>query len=772
MWQNNYDNKLVWRGEIWINDSYHNIINYTPSKPSFMNNSYKTKVKIWELEESNFDFFALKKRLWFNPIKFYERDQQEENLIEQTDQEDREVTDVAILDWYRYLFVVTKDRQKMRVYKQIWVTPTSCWDKPTTDIRAGNYVNITKYDYEYDWSSYTKDYFPFDKCVSDKFVKSDWVKWSPISEWNCSLSNNIVWNELVTTFFSDDVISCSAGDYVFIYDWTYWWQVADCLVNNWNSVIIWWWRAWMYNVWKPITKTNISDVWDIIDEITTVEWATEEVSSWHKYKIFKSYSQILNFATLDGIFHLHNDEWRPSTFEVTYNKYTHTVTNSGTFEPIKRVMSFIHYDSNIFFLERNNWILSWWLYWYNKFYFTSSNSKELVSSYTDMLKFQWYIVLLGPSHVWVFNAIYKDQWILDFAYFMLSDKKWYFSRDSFDVESGNLAIYTNTKKLYTLSLEYVWNVTSDADLSKWFQFNPVWWFNYMPEWGEMDMLDSEKDDVSLSYEDWELRIMVSPKYNEWNCVWTKIYQTDLKNKFQYTWIIKWIKVSWFKNWIRYWEDLYYLEWDKDNWEYFKTSISMFFGEQTLFSPKYIDYMRLGIWSDSYITNWNTKMIIDIMMDDWKNQFVYDQLWTTNYVKYIMKAKDHWEWETIYDMPIDIEVMWWNWVWEDLETNFSLDQVLNDRFDYSKSSSWISEKSTSLHVNKYWILQFWIDSVCSSVHTELLTEWKDSIEFLWILISSDYIEWFAVKPDNNVIIKDRSYSWPSNKTLTNWPSAWK
>ncbi len=766
MWQNNYDNKLVGRWEIWINDVWHNIINYYPSSQSLLNNSYKTKIKLWQREASSQNFFALRKRPGFNSVKLYEWNQAEDDVIEQTDHNDWEFTDTVILDWYKYAFATTKDKSKMRIYKQIWVHQNTCGNVSTKDINTWYWINITKYEYEYNWTTYTKDHFPFGKCIYDKFVIADWVKWKQIDDWWCVLKTEVVWNELVHSFVSDWSISSSSWDYVFIYDWTYAWQVADVLQNNWSTWIVWWWRAGMYNVWMPEVE-NVMWSWvDVIDIITKVKWSTEQTSTDHKYKIFKSYWPIINFATLDGIFHLHYNEGKPSTSVFTYNYFTHSVTNDWEIEPIKAITWFNHFDSNINFLENRKWIISSWLIWYNKFYFTSFNSKELGNDYTHIVNFQAYMILLWPSHTAVFKNVYRWDGVMDFAFFELSSKKWYFSKDSFDSDWSMLAIFTNTNKAYVLQLEYVWAITSESDLSVWFTFNPVWSYQFSEYVWERQNLDPDYEDVNLNYEDWEMRICVSPKYKDNNCVGTKIYLSDLQMKFWYQWIINWEKINWYSSWMWYGESIYYLEWDKDNWKYYPTVAWMFFWEQTLFSPKKIDYARLAIWSDSYITNWNTKRLIDLYMEDRNKKFVYDQLWTTSYVQYIMKSKDHGEWDVMFDLPIDMQVEWGNGVWIDNSKSPTIHNLISEFFDYNPESHWDSNIPNTINVNKYWILEAWIWMICSNIYTELITQWSDSIELLWMFVSSDYIELFASKPDNTVVIKDRSFSWPSNKTLTN------
>ena len=56
----------------------------------------------------------------------YEWNIRETDTIEQADWADWEVTDNVVLDSFRYIFAVTKDRTKMRIYKQIGVNSDSC----------------------------------------------------------------------------------------------------------------------------------------------------------------------------------------------------------------------------------------------------------------------------------------------------------------------------------------------------------------------------------------------------------------------------------------------------------------------------------------------------------------------------------------------------------------------------------------------------------------------------------------------------------------------
>ena len=773
MGQNNYDNKLIGRWEVGINDVWHKIINYYPASQSLLNNSYKSKIKVGKEESSSQNFFALRKRLGFNSIKLYSWNSNETNLIEDN-MEDRELTDITVLDWYRYLFVVTKKKDKMRIYKQIWVKPESCGNISDANVDTWMFVNIVKYQYEYDWTTKTKDHFPFSKCVYDKFVVCDRVKWSAVWEWDCALRTEVIWNELVHSMktVDDSNINASAWDYVFIYDWTYAWQVSDIVMNNWQSVIIAWWWTGLYDVWKPEITTTFGQDVEQSQSNTIVVWRTQQIESDHKYKIFKSYWPIINFATADGIFHLHHDEGKPSSIVLTYNKYTYWITDSLSVPPMKTVTGFCHFDSNIVFLEKGKGMITAGLYGYNKFMFTSLNSKELWADYTHALEFQWYVLLLWPSHTAIFNMIYREGWVIDFAFYCLSNKKWYFSKDSFDIDDWSLLIFTNTKKLYSLSIEHSWNITSEQDLSVGYSFVPQRWYQYHEFVGELMNLDRNRDDLSLSFEDGELKIFISPKYRDWKCAGTKIIMSDLQMQFWYQWIINWLKVVWKKENVWFGEYLYSLYWDKDNWKDYNTLAWMYFGEQTLFSPMKADYIRMAIWSDSYITNGNSIWNIEVGTEDWMQNLVYDELWTTSYVQSIMKSKDHDDWDLMFDLPIDIEVMWWNGVWVSNNMWATVENEITEFLGYWPSWTWDSNLPESVKVNKYWIIEAPVWMICSSIYSEIITKGSDSIELLWMFVSSDYIEWFASKPDNTVIIKDRTFAWPSGKMLTTWFPAWK
>ncbi len=739
-----------------------------PTRPSFFNNWYKTNIEIGDVDISSQDLFALRKRFWFKKIQLRERNSNETDMVEQSDMDKREVTDIETLDGFRYAFVVTKDRSKMRVYKQIWINHDTCTKEVMDPVHVWNFINITQYTYD-DWEGdITISHFPFGKCVYDKFVIADWVKGKAIGEGAWSMKTEIHWNNLISSFESADPMSASAGDYIFIYDWTYAGQVSDITASTWNWVNVLGAWAGMYDVSMPTSETTISGWGSVMDEVITTTWAIEQASNEHKYKIFKDYWFILNFATADGIFHLHHDEGKPSTFEVTYNKYTHSITNDWATEPLKTVSWFNHYESNINFLETGYWMLTAGLFWYNKFMFTSVNSSPIWRDYTHVINFSSYMLLLWPSHTGVFATRYKWEWVIDFAFCELDDKKWYFSADSFESDAGTLIIYTNTKKLYSLSVEYTWLVTSEADLNIGFFFKALRWYQFSEYEWERKQLRVGIDDVSITLADWEFQMCTSPKYDKnLEVVWTQIYQREAGKKFRYKRIVWGMKIRWSKAGVRFWEYVYDWTWDKDDWEDFKTVAGMFFWDLSPFSPKKIDYVKIWIGSASSITKNQTTLSVWLNMDDRYQTFNYSNFGSTAYVQNLMKAKDHWAGVVMFDLPIDIAVEWGNWVGMDCNVKPTLENNIDEFLSFSPQKTTNTNIPWTITIAKCWVLMAPIGILCSSVYAEIITEWNDSLELLGLFISSDYIEMFTTKPDNVLTVRDVTGSGPSKKPLTTW-----
>ena len=82
---------------------------------------------------------------------------------------------------------------------------------------------------------------------------------------------------------------------------------------------------------------------------------------------------------------------------------------------------------------------------------------------------------------------------------------------------------------------------------------------------------------------------------------------------------------------------------------------MFFGDLSLFSPKKMDYIKIGIGADSKVTNTNTTLNVELHMEDRFQKYVYRQFGSTSYIQNVMKAKDHPDGATMFDRPIDIIV---------------------------------------------------------------------------------------------------------------------
>lgn len=144
---------------------YNNLINCVPTKPPYYNDSIRNVFTQSSSEKGDKQIYFVQKRKGFKRIKMYT------NGVEDTATEwvDCHVTDMKVVDGYRYFIVLNDSKTKLRIYKQIDLLDlTLCNNNCIAKLSQGRIENITLYKGE--------NHFPFNACLYDKFLLTTHVK--------------------------------------------------------------------------------------------------------------------------------------------------------------------------------------------------------------------------------------------------------------------------------------------------------------------------------------------------------------------------------------------------------------------------------------------------------------------------------------------------------------------------------------------------------------------------------------------------------------------
>jgi hypothetical protein len=778
-----FDYQLITKQSPWINDRYTDIINYMPVKIPYYNDSFKTDFTNWvynhnarqnaELQDSS--YISLVKRLWFRRVKLYNWDSWENNLIEDTNYNKRMFTDVKFLDWIRYMFAVYYDYSRMRIYKQITVTEREwCWNDSMEDVTSWHFVNITKY-----WSN---NYFPYSKCLYDKFIITQFGRWKEKWSWTNWIVRNELYADLlsVQTIFYDTAlwsIPAAAWDYLCIYSWSLATQINYVSANGISSVhtplisnalLLQYPFFWMYKIKVWSTQRVLPESsWVVQSQTLNNSTSDSEESLWlQSWKVFPDYWDVLSFVTSDWIFILTYSNTKPSESQFTYEWSTYQLWGSQyTISSLQ-----IHNDA-MYYYDINSWRLFWWLQWVSKFYFNVKNAFDFGKDYTDIVSVSWILVMIWDGKMSLINPKQLWEWIVTFTWFVpLSDRIWYFDKDSFCQEDWVFYVINSRWRLFWWTFSWYYdNVTPKP------QEIPVWYMSdltVLRKWRERVTLDVESSDIYISISHQE-SIDESNTHIKWN---TKLLILNSWSQLRYKWMLSWIIIKWYKYDTRFWNNIYDFYWNQDwnsytnNHEYYKTILKAQVWYESLHYTKTIAFTRTLLWYNSYVTNNNTIIKHNIDLWWWHWEIMNGDVWRDDYITNIMKLRHTWNTGTDFkNYPIWLEMIWGNGQW------FITPEIryLKNEFDkwdmYHPVKDSTSDDRTSFTISKMSTFQTNINVPADHITIEYITYWDNALEIGWVLIWYTIDNINAIRFSNNSTLQDVLLSWPSWQALT--PDSW-
>jgi hypothetical protein len=769
------DGTFLFSEERSVNSLYSKVINMDICPPPVENNSFQQQMSgsSWDLPDRG-NFF-LRKRKWFQPARFMRMGVEE-------DLSDWEFTDSVFVEGTRFMMAVSKDKEKMRVYKQMWtIDIDKCAEEEDAPYQEGWFENITVYTYNKPnaWIVLAS-HFPHSVCLSDKFAIGYWPKWLLVEQWkepfnyqpSTSLSlwiqrwriiNKVVWNE-VFTYFVDEVnqtIQWNPWDYVYIFDWPY---SSQHLWISWVEGNTWEWKqwllmessfAWFSSLSIPIQSTSIRSDW-LIQQ--TYEWLRvedferSEVSS---YLIFQNRWDILYFATSNWIYSLNNDwnSFRDSCFVYEWN--THKDTYDNEISPLFVISSIVNSNESIVFIDSKRWLLYHWLYWYQNTYFDPRNVLSVWWKYTDIAILSWYVLLLWREDVSLVKVTNPSLGAISYSGFLqVAQDVWYWNKGSWKAMGGVLSWFWSDKQYRKTILETFWNdiVVPKTQVEQTY-YN--WLLSSLFRW---------RDNVSIWY-DWRKEyLIISTK--RWPILnWTSTIVL-VKDFFWHQWIYEWFYLTWFDRLWAYWYWVFWYWWSRDNTNEIRTLIQMNFWEYNSITPKDVLCFKYIIWYNSTITFWNS--LVRFWCDYWwyRYKWAYWELYRRQYISDIMKAKseqnssaklrEFWYWW---------DVTFWFWMtWQSRTFRTPERESFNfqfDQFEFDKDTF----DNVSYELSKYWIIEEPVNVPCNNMVIEFATKWDDEVEFWWFMVWFAFRDAFETRIEDVGIIGDTQLSWMSKDPLT-------
>lgn len=706
---------------------YQNIINCNLYKPPYFNDSFRNQFAQSPFDKWDKSQFFVNKREWFVRIPLVGPEN------DTADWDNPHVTDMKIVDWKRYFFVLNDVKTKMRIYKQVHVNDLSpCDNSCLNNISEWIIENMTSYNW--------KTYFPFKPCLYDRFVLTTHVKWKKVTSWTTWIARvNRVGNEYFSSLINEDWsdINASAWDYIYITDgkWITWyvvkvWGIAEDLPTG-DMIIAP--NAIMINgTWVPGIDMSSPDGAPLDDV------QIDKIS----YVVYKDYWLTLHRVTSDGIFHWNYDNDDSATFEYTYAGDTYFNTNFNTTNNPKQIYSIIERWDSFSYLDWNTGILwNGWI-WLEKFSFLSSMNVVTNWLYTRAIEYMWYLILMWPDNMGWFTRDWST-WITKM--WSITDSNGYRSQWSFATCDGNFFLARKSQDFYQMWIQ-----------SSYSNAIPVWFFTYMNNFLNTDlwMLIRGIDQITLDVWDNKFRIFINNGW--WN---TKLLIFDRYYNLRHKRYIQWCDMERMVDGVFLWRGVFSNIWSTDSGNPITQIVTMVWGDMWHTANKKIEFVKLPIWYNSYIESHLTWFSSTVTDGWWKYETIYGDLNRTDYINNLMRTKvgpdlDNQALLEIANYPVWIEIdnCIWTRAWiEKFNTYNEFNSYIDYWIDRSISSSWDEETEfclAKMGVIKIPLWQWW------EVFTfEIVARGNNKVEFGWFFIGYQYSDIDITRLENVATLWD-------------------
>ena len=643
------ENKRQWNGLLssWTDNGYSAIVNFDIVPVSY--NHYWAKHRPTS--------FYYKKRRAYNPVY-------PTRLLKKW----WEITDVVTINesWCddgectEYMMAIHKRSWKMKVFT------SNCWEWELRDLCWNSWLDEELWDLDECWDC-------FCECQYDKFILTDFVKWTPrhfdsngTSTRNTWVQANIA-NGTVGVFYdewawtSNDYNAVQIGDWVYVH-WTPWWgwdaycgqarQVVDkkgpdSLIDKPYLLLN---APWLY-LWAKSTQEqideddkisqyqsklrvaideeNVSDIekyQSILNSLMSLKedgLLTQVIQTWENavYSIYPERWEVVMYATCSGLKTIHDINWQrdPTTHNVLEN-YVADVTISCSSFKWDICTYWVDVFNNRLNILGNQWFNLSWETWENKMSFRTLN--YVWEDKTAQTVFRNFLVQFGRENMSV--VVYNEAW--DSFSYKLDSSMGIFSRTSFISYQNSLYFIGSDKRLYSADIGsngngwYILNVTDQSAQIR----------------GDLELLQ-EWDEVNMDADGTHMYIFINNKHDPRNSNNTKTrilkYFKDY-NRWVYhdfcCGIIKHKRKNYFLWDTIYQQGQYDFRWSgpsKDCGNNFVESYIEFYvweneDWQTQFNTisfKELEWLKILLGRGIY-TDWSTKVVIDSQVHWYKQQY--------------------------------------------------------------------------------------------------------------------------------------------------------
>jgi len=669
-----YDGRIWWE----VNKHFSSIINVEPYKCPWYQQWYLETLWINQNEKWDKDFSFLKWRKWFKKIKCS-----------------------SAFNWYEFVDSVELWPEKKEFFLALSYDrkKAKVWEKHQWEVR-----DITMLFY-WGWTNW---YLEFEPWLSEKLTK--------------------------TYFVGKNIRKMHAGANTTIHSWWIkryqdgaWYFLTDTDTDNSNNTF----NDWEILPWDYIYLIDTWEVWTV----TVVEknririaWAwrmtihegQSESSDWpHTFAIFSERTDTFIFQTKAWPVTYHNIDNSTVQMLPWWAMYWGNLKISGMT---------IHQD-NLYFIDRKSWRLYYGWNWIQQMVVASNWYTEIWHKFMRLDTFQDYIIMSWPSAIWAAYWVYTEY----------ESKKSMFNLRRQELVNYVWVWWEHSIKWYPEWIQLIW---SDW-LLYWLGITPTGTATWIlipalkPQSYYIvdDIKRLHKDSNIYLHVDWmNVKIFINNlRYPNWsNDQNTKVLIYDYHHRFWYKRMIKWLHINNMTEWwVRYWAWVFENTGETDDWNKFKQIISAIVWEGYSLTGKFITMMKLLVWQHSKYTKWNTE--IKIRFDNWgrSRAIRYDDLWSSEYIKYIMDSNNWWTIWELLDWTIITNNNWVPWAiiaWFNSEFNAyeSYESTMKTElwYDYTEDLA------------KWWKIKLEITAYADVVYIDLVSKNWDNIDFGWFLL------WFA------------------------------
>lgn len=722
---------------------YNNIINCDLYKPPYFNDSFRNLFAQSPWDKWDKTQFFVNKRAGFKKMMMYAWEQ------DTSDRDNPHVTDMKVVDWKRYFFVLNDVKTKMRVYKQTGVNDLSpCDNSCLNSIEEWIITNITSYHW--------RNYFPFKPCLYDRFVLTTHVKGKKKCSWTEGIARvNLVGDTYFSSIINEDWsdICANAWDYIYIDDgkWITWYvvQVAGIAADLPTGSMVIAPNAIMINGTRvPGINMAAADGTPLLDK-------TEDKIS---YIVYSNYWLVLNRVTSDGIFHRNYDEDTAASFECSYAGDTYFDTNFNTTQNPKTIYSIHSRWDSFSYLDWLTWVMGNGGIWRNKFSFTPAMNVVTQWLYTRMVEYMGYLILVWPDNIWYFT---RDRSTDTTTMWLITDSNWYRSQWSIATCDENFFLIRKSHDFYQMWLQ-----------SSYSNSIPVWYFTYMNNFLNTDlgMLIRWIDEVNLDVRDNKFRMFINNGTGN-----TKLLIFDRYYNLRHKRYIEWCDMDRMCDGVFLWRGVYSNSGDTDDGHAITQIVTMTRWDQWHTANKKIEFVKLPIWYNSYIEShltWFSSTVTDWW---WKYETVYWDLNRTDYVSNLMKTKIWPDLDNqaideinIYPVGIDVHNCLGTRAWIKM---FNTYNEFNEYIAHGAAESISSDSNEEMDVclAKMWVVKIPLGQRGEVFTFEIVARWNNRVEFGWFFIGYQYSDIDITRLENVATLWDlTTNSWYTPEKNRNAP----